>query len=143
MVPPRTFAKPKVKRKPVQAPDDQWLTKVLRACNKVEHRAVLLFLSFGGPRATEAIAVKAKHHDPEAATVLLENTKTGIPRVVPLPDFVNEALCALDHSNPEARLFGFTQRFGLNCMLKRACARAKVPYMSPHKAGRHALPRAS
>ncbi len=139
MVPPRTFAKPKVKRKPVQAPDDQWLTKVLGACNKAEHRAVLLFLSFGGPRATEAITVKAKHHDAEAGTVLLQNTKTGIPRIVPLPEFVNDVLASLNHSDPEAPLFGFTQRFGLTNMLRRACGRAKVPYMSPHKAGRHAF----
>lgn len=139
MVPPRTFSKPKVKRKPARYADDKWLIAVLKALTTLEQRSAILFMSFSGARASEVVAVKCKNYDPDGATVLLENTKNGDARLVPLPPFVNDALALLERKNPEAPLFGYTQRFALNNMLKRACARAGVEYLSPHKAGRHAF----
>lgn len=139
MVPPRTFSKPKVKRKPARYADDAWLMAVLKALTTLEQRSAILFMSFSGARASEVVAVKVKNHDIAAATILLENTKNGEARLVPLPAFVNDALALLSHKEPDAPLFGYTQRFALNNMLKRACARAGVEYLSPHKAGRHAF----
>lgn len=139
MVPARKIAKPKVKRKPAEYADDAWLMAVLRSLTKLEQRAAILFMTYSGARASEVVAVKAKHHDPDEATVLLENTKNGDARLVPLPPFVNDALNLLSHKKSEAPLFGYTQRFALNTMLKRACDRAKIKYLSPHKAGRHAF----
>ena len=139
MVQERTIVKPKVKRSPAKYANDEWLWTVLKALTRLEQRAALLFMSFSGARATEVVSVKVKHHDADAATVLLEDTKNGTARLIPLPEFVNEALKLLPHDKPEAPLFGYTQRFALNNMLKRACKRAGVEYMSPHKAGRHAF----
>ena len=139
MVPARTIAKPKVKRVPAKYPKDDWLWVVLKSLTRLEQRAALLFMSFSGARASEVVAVKVKNHDPAKGTVLLENTKNGEPRLVPLPALVNDALKLLPHNKPEDPLFGYTQRFALNNMLKRACKRAGVEYMSPHKAGRHAF----
>jgi integrase len=139
MVPPRSFAKPKIKKTPARYADDRWLVKVLMALTTLEQRAAILFMSFSGARASEVVAITCGNHDPDAATVLLENTKNGEARLVPLPAFVNDALRLLDHKDPDAPLFGYTQRFALNNMLKRACARAGIEYLSPHKAGRHAF----
>lgn len=139
MVPPRKFAKPKVKRKPARYADDAWLMAVLKALPHLEQRACLLFMSFSGARTTEAIKVKVSHFCPERGEVLLEDTKNGEARLVPLPAFVTEALKLLPREHPDAPLFGYTQRFAVNNFLRRACERAKVPYLSSHKAGRHAF----
>jgi len=138
MVPPRKIAKPKVKTKPAKYATDEWLRTVLKSLTTLDQRCALLFMTFSGARTSEVVAVKARHHDRVAGTVLLEDTKNGTARLVPLPPFVNEALCLIDRK-PDEPLFGYTQRFALNNMLKRACKRAGVDYLSPHKAGRHAF----
>ncbi len=138
MVPPRKIAKPKVKTKPAKYATDEWLMTVLRSLTTLDQRCALLFMTFSGARASEVVNVRTKHYDKTAATVLLEDTKNGTARLVPLPPLVNEALALIDRK-PDERLFGYRQRFALNTMLKRACERAGVEYLSPHKAGRHAF----
>lgn len=137
MVSARNFAKPKIKKTPAKFADDAWLLAVLKSLTKLEQRAAIMFMSFSGARASEVVSVQVQHHDIEAGTVLLQNTKNGDARLVPLPEFVNQALELLPHDKPAAPLFGYKQRFALNNMLRRACDRAQVPYLSPHKAGRH------
>jgi integrase len=137
---PRVIAKPKLKKRPPpKYPRDDWLLKVMAAMTTLPQRASMLFMSFSGARATEVISVLARDYDPSTARVTLHDTKTGDPREVQLPLFVNEALKLLSRDDPDARLFGYASRFSLTRILKRACKRASVTYYSPHRAGRHAF----
>ena len=138
---PRTFTKPKIQRKPAKyARTDDWLQMVLaHGCTTRPQRCALLFMSFSGARASEVVAVLVRDYNPQTGYVALGRTKNGKERIVPLPPFVNEALrelvaVARDPSEP---LFGYASRYSLNRILKRACDRAGVEYLSPHKAGRH------
>ena len=143
MAQPRKFKKPTVKRSKATPPDDQWLMKVLQAMKETGHdrsryqRAALLFMSFSGARASEVVAIRVKHYNQVKGTVLLEDTKTDVPRVCALPPFVAAVLDSLDLSDPEAVLFGYASRWSLNRIIMRACKRAGIPNFSPHKAGRH------
>jgi integrase len=137
---PKEFSKPSIKREPVKyARDDKWLFKVLRACQRLEQRCALLFMSFSGTRATEVVTIRVADYNPQRAEIITR-TKGGKERVVALPPLVNEALQLLVAGrtrDPQERLFGYASRYSLNRILKRACRRAGVEHLSPHKAGRH------
>jgi len=138
MVEPRTFAKPEVKKQPPRyARNDEWLFAVLRACTNLPQRCALLFMSFSGARASEVVRIRICDYSPDRAEIAVR-TKGGKERVIPLSGLVNEALQLLDLQRPpETPLFGFASRFSLTRILRRACKRAQVEYLSPHRAGRH------
>lgn len=138
MAVPHDWAKPKIpKRKLPEIPTDEWLWTVLKACTRVEQRAAIVYMSFSGARISEVVNIRARDYDPERAIIFLTDTKTDEPRVTYLPPFVNEALKLLPREDPEAALFGYSTRYSLRTVLRRAAKRAKVPYFSPHKVGRH------
>ena len=138
MAPPRLFAKPKVKTTQAVAVDDDWLLTLLRdGLTNLRQKTAVLFMSFSGSRATETVEVRVKHYDPDTARVLIADTKNDEHREVLLPPFIHQAMRLLDRSDPEARLFGYASRWSLTQILKRGCARAGIPYYSPHKVGRH------
>ena len=143
LCPPRTFTKPTVKREPAKyARSDDWLIKVLGACTQLEQRCALLFMSFSGARASEVVAVLARDYNPRDAIVALSRTKGNRERIVALPKLVNEALALLvatRRPREEDTLFGYASRYSLNRILRRACARAGVEHLSPHRAGRHSF----
>jgi len=138
MCSPRTFAKPEIKEQPVKyARNDDWLLAVLRGCTTIPQRCALMFMSFSGARAAEIVRVRICDYSPDRAEIAVR-TKGGKERVIPLSSLVNEALQMLDLTrDPQAPLFGYASRFSLTRILKRACRRAKVEYLSPHRAGRH------
>lgn len=137
---PREWTRPKVpRRKLPELPSDEWLYTVLKACTKLEQRAALLYMSFSGARASEVVAIKCRDYDPQRRAVILTDTKTGVPRVTALPDLVNDVLALLPRDKPDAPLFGYSSRYSLVRILKRAAERAEVPYYSPHKVGRHSF----
>ena len=141
MCQPREFAKPEIKREPVKyARSDEWLFAVLRACTELRQRCALLFMSFSGSRASEVVNIRVCDYSAGKAEIIIR-TKGGKERVVPLSPLVNEALqCLLalePDRHPEAKLMGYASRYSLNRILKRACKRAGVEHLSPHKAGRH------
>lgn len=140
MAPMRLFAKPKVKTAKAIAVDDDWLLNLLRGgLTNLRQKTAVLFMSFSGARATEVVEVLVKHYDPDTALVEIADTKNDEPRQVMLPPFVNQAMRLLDRKDPDAKLFGYASRFSLTQILKRGCARAGIPYYSPHKVGRHAF----
>lgn len=137
---PRTFQKPKANRTPARyARTDDWLQKVLAACTNHTQRAALLFMSFSGARASEVVNVLVRDYNAATGEVALGLTKNGKERIVPLPPFVNQELRELAPADRDQgeRLFGYASRYSLVRILKRACDRAQVEYLSPHKAGRH------
>jgi len=139
MIPPRIFARPEVKVDPVRyARSDDWTMAVLRACTNIEQRCALLLLSFGGVRAAEAVSARRCDWNPLEATLTIQ-TKGRRERVVPLSTMLNDAFQLLPARAPQEPLLGYASRYSLNRILKRACARAGVEYLSPHKAGRHSF----
>ena len=92
MAPPREFAKPKIKKKSVKIPTDDWLISLLRAMTSINQRAVTLFMAFSGARASEAISVKVKHYNRHTGRIEIEHTKNDDPRNVLLPPFVREVI---------------------------------------------------
>jgi integrase len=140
MATPRKFHKPKVRRAPPQyLKSDDNLEAILRAIPDVRRRAGVLFMSFSGARSSEVARVMPDDHDPQAATIMLAHTKNGDARLVPLPDFVNEIVAALDPPDRSKPLFGFPSRFAVYDEIKAASKRAGVPFLSPHKLGRHSF----
>lgn len=138
MATPHEWAKPKVpKRKLPEIPNDEWLWTVLKACTRVEQRAAIVYMSFSGARISEVVRIKVRDYNPDLAVVVLTDTKTDEPRVTHLPTFVNDALKLVPKGDPDAPLFGYSTRFSLRTVLRRAAKRAGVPYFSPHKVGRH------
>ncbi|MBX9587859.1 MAG: tyrosine-type recombinase/integrase [Hyphomonadaceae bacterium] len=131
------FKRPmKPDRQAVEYAKDDYLSKILPASTQRLQAAVLL-MSFTGARGTETCNVSDENGDVdwEARTVLLRKTKNGRPRLLPLAPLLYEKMLPL--KGTKGPLFGFKQRFSLNQALERAANRAKVPYLSSHKIGRH------
>lgn len=143
--------KPRIKDKPVEYAGDEWFKRVLRHCN-VRLMAIILFMTLTGARVQEACNLTWRHVRLERAEAELRKTKAGNARIVKLPPVLIHALRLVadalltklpagegleDHL--DRRVFGYSQRFSVNQAIERACARAKAPYMSSHKIGRHAF----
>lgn len=137
MVPPRKIAKPKVKRKTARYASPEYQQQVMAAIRDPRQFAAVAFMTYSGARASEVVNVLVRHYDRRNGTVLIQDTKNGTSRTVPLPPSVERLIQSLDLSRPESRLFGYAQRFALNNILRRASERAGLAYMSPHKFGRH------
>jgi len=138
---PKEFAKPEIKREPVKyARSDDWLMAVLKACTNLNQRCALAFMSFSGARAHEVVLIRVMDYSYDQAVVVVR-TKGGKERQIPLSPAINAALSQLvapdrDRSEP---LFGYASRYSLNRILRRACKRAGVEHLSPHRAGRHSF----
>lgn len=135
---PRRFNKPKVEKKVIAyAKTDDHLIALIKAMPRIEHRAATLFASFSGARASEVVAALVEDYDPDQGTILLTKTKNSDARLVHLPEFVNEACKLLPREGPKAPLFGMKSRFNFYDAVKRASRDAGVPFLSPHRIGRH------
>lgn len=135
---PRMFRKPKIERKVVAyAKSDDHLIAIIKAMPDIGHRAATLFASFSGARASEVVGVMVEDYDPHHGTILLTKTKNSDARLVHLPEFVNEACKLLNRDNAKSPLFGMKSRFNFYDAVKRASRDAGVPFLSPHRIGRH------
>lgn len=141
--------KPKIKSKPVEYAGDEWFDRVLPACN-VRLMAVILFMTLTGARVQEACNLTWRHVRLDRAEAELRKTKAGNARVVKLPPVLIHAIQLVANTlelpvgqtlddHLDDRVFGYSQRWSVNQAIERACARAKAPYMSSHKIGRHAF----
>lgn len=133
--------------------------KSLRNGKKIA--ALVLCMSFTGARVGEAVRLLPS--DLEEIEIggrekeriwyaTLRMTKTGLPRRVALHPVVVAAIGAIGKSDGEGEgdggkdgektekpLFGVANRWAANQAIKRICVRAKIPYYSSHKLGRHAF----
>lgn len=135
----RIFERPRVRRNPVTYADDAWISKVLPHCND-RLAGCLLFITLTGVRASEVCRLTWDDLDLERGKALIRRTKNGKPREVPLAPVVVEAIRAITACRLGSRLvFWYTGRWSLNQAIERSCKRAKVPYLSSHKIGRHAF----
>lgn len=129
---------PTVKRRPVQPAGDEHIRQLLPHCNP-RLAALVLFLTLTGARISEACRLHWAHVDFDRCEALLEVTKNGKPRLVALAPEVVDALRALAELHPASgSVFGYSDRWSARNAIKRASARADLPYISSHKLGRHA-----
>lgn len=118
-----------------------WLHLLCRRCDqdKLPHLAALvLMMATTGARISEAVALRWSEVDLIARKVILLKTKTECHSERSLTDEVAERLRKLQVGKaPGDRVFRYTSRFSVSERLKVVCARAEIPYKSPHMCGRH------
>jgi len=128
--------KPRIKKKPVKPATDAYISALLPHCNQ-NLKALVLFLTYTGPRVSEACRITPADFNLRDGWAILGRTKNGEPRMVPLPP---EVVVAIANIIPvEGLVFGYSSRWSVNNALRRAARRAGIPYMSSHKVGRHAF----
>ena len=134
------FDKPKLKRKPIEYASDDWFHRVLPCCGD-PLAAILTFMTLTGARVAEACALLWCDVDLSNSQALLRTTKNGSPRLVDLAEPVVTSLKHLGRLGvqPYGTVFGYAGRWSVNQAIRRACKRAGAPYLSSHKAGRHAF----
>jgi integrase len=120
--------KPRVRRQPVTYATDGYLAMLLEHCPHNLRSAVLL-MTFTGLRTGEVLRLTEEDFRVRPGWVSALKTKTGKPRMIPLPD---------GWEYPQGG-FGFRSSQGFNKALRRACEAAGLPYLSGHKIGRHAF----
>ena len=142
LCPLTVFDAPKVKRKPVDYANDQWLRTFLEhAFQRIA--LTVLFMTLTGARVTEACRLAVGDLDLSRGFALLRLTKNGKSRRVSLAPMLVDALRAwiIDQRllDPAAPVFGYASRYSVNQAIERVCAKAGIPYLSSHKVGRHAF----
>ena len=131
----RRIRMPKVGRPPAQWASDAQVAALLPHLNP-RLRALVLVMTYTGLRISECLRLRRPDVTLRPAWLLIGRTKNGEPAFVPLPPQAVEALAAVLPEGLEPA-FGYVTVQGVNKALKAAAGRAKVPYLSTHRIGRH------
>lgn len=120
----------------------------------VRNRAAILFVTLTGERTSAVIKLLLNNvtlsdnpdGDPakDIGSVYFGKTKNGKPRRVQLPPILVRALrehIAVNEVKPTDRLFGWTSRFALAQMIRKARKAAGLDAVRPHDVGRHSFGR--
>ena len=97
--------------------------------------ALMLFLRETGRRVGEAIEMRPGQVF--GARVTLPKTKNGEAAIAHLTPEAAALIAALPPRH--GRVFGYVDRSSLYSTLRRACAKAGVPYLGTHQVGRHSF----
>lgn len=124
-----------------KAADRAWLDAMMARADAdgLPHLAAcLLFMWQTGARVGEAARVLPEHVDLGRRIVLLAATKTGEwePCHITQEMVIRLANLAMTDGEP---VFGYASRYGIYRRLKAVCARAGLPWIPPHQAGRHSF----
>lgn len=130
--------KPKVRRAAAEWNSDEYLNALLPHCNE-RLRAIVLFMTDTGVRISEAVRLTPDAFARKKGYAYVGKTKNGKPRMVAIEDETAAAIARIMPKKHFARVFGYTSRWSVNTALKRACERAKMPYTTPHRIGRHSF----
>lgn len=99
--------------------------------------AMMLFLHTTGRRIGDALALDVADVDMQRMRVRIGKTKNGDPAVAALTAEVAELITEV---MPEAgKVFPYAHRSSVYNTLRRACAKAGVPYLGTHQVGRHSF----
>ena len=99
--------------------------------------AMLVFMHTTGRRIGEAVALLSEDCDFVTGEALIHDTKNEEPIRVALPEETLRLMAALPARR--GRVFGYLTTYQPRNTLKRACARAGVPYLGTHQVGRHSF----
>jgi integrase len=130
--------KPKIPLVPIEWGTDDYLDRLLIHCGP-NLAAIVNFMTETGARVSEAIRLRAHDLKKVEGFAYLGKTKNGKPRLIPLSEDTLAECLAVAPAKQLQPLFGYGWRTSVNTALKRACRRAGLHYLSPHKIGRHAF----
>jgi integrase len=125
--------------------DWDWLLRFRQKAPQ-RHGALALFMFATGARVGQAVQMTPKHLAKlNEGKVIIPGAKGHADREITIPpELVAElgnlkAKCPRGWERKEAnkRVFGFASSCGPLKAWQRACKLAKIPYLSPHAAGRH------
>lgn len=135
----------KLSREERQPSDREWIERFCRTAD-VHNAALARFMFETGARIGQAVAITHDHLDPKKCQVRLKAQKGHKQTwIVVSPEMMDElqALPPKRSRSPktgkllEARIFGYSSSTSYNDRWKRICAKAEIPYLSAHEAGRH------
>lgn len=97
--------------------------------------ALMMFLHTTGRRVGDALGLDVADVDLAKMRVVIERTKNGDPAFAILTTEVAQLLAGI---MPEhGKVFPYAARSSLYSTLRRACAKAALPYLGTHQVGRH------
>lgn len=97
--------------------------------------ALMVFLQTTGRRVGDAIGLDVQDVDLASRTARIGRTKNGDPALVHFPQITADLMRAIMPKS--GSVFGYAARSSLYPTIRRACAKAKVPYLGTHQPGRH------
>lgn len=128
---------PKVKKVPVAWAPPEYVKRLLPHCFPKLRRFVAV-LVYTGERLEQVAGLDwDRDVDLSARSITFHRTKNGEMRTVHIPDPLLIELAAVPQGERHGRLFDWSHKTHVHKPLRSACARAGVPYLSPHKLGRH------
>jgi len=128
----------KTTKKLVKHAPDEWVQTFLAGCQNKKLKAMVWLMTTTGCRVSEAMALLWRHIDLGLSTALVEKTKNGKPRSLPIEPDLRELLAELS-IGATGKVFGYSHRDSVNNAVKDECARLGLDYYSSHKFGRHAI----
>lgn len=133
------FKRPKVSLPPPDYCELPYLEKLWAACLVPRLRALMIFLPYTGCRLGECLALTWDNINIKEGYAFILHTKNNQPRTVDLPPIVLEALSTIRPQAPyiSQSVFGYKTVQGVAWCVRRACARAGIPYKRPHVIGSH------
>lgn len=128
---------PQVKSTPVEWAPPENVRKLLAVCSPQMRRFVMVIV-YTGARLSEALRLNWDTDvDLDRRMLTLGRTKNGDPRTAHIPDPLLAELSSVPKKERTGPLFHWSDKCHVHKPLRTACKRAGVPYLSPHKLGRH------
>jgi integrase len=128
---------PKVKETPVSWATPEYVAKLLPVCAPALRRFVVLIV-YTGCRLSEALRLDwDRDIDLAGRHITFHRTKNGKMRTAPIHDALLVELAAVPEAERSGPLFHWSDKCHVHRPLRRACEAAGLPYLSPHKLGRH------
>lgn len=128
---------PKVKKAAVEWAPPENVRKLLPHCSPKLRRFVVMIV-YTGERLEKVTNIDWDQDvDLSARVITFRTTKNGEMRTVHIPDPLLVELSAVPEDQRHGRMFDWSHKTHVHKPLKSASVRAGVPYLSPHKLGRH------
>ena len=133
----RKVRHPQVKTPPVEWAPPENVRKLLPMCSPQMRRFVMVIV-YTGARLSEALRLNWDTDvDLDRRMLTLGRTKNGDPRTAHIAEPLLAELSSVPKKERTGPLFHWSDKCHVHKPLRTACKRAGVPYLSPHKLGRH------
>lgn len=126
-----------VKKTPVAWAPPENVRRLLPHCAP-RLRLFVAMIVYTGERLEKVFEIDWDLHiDLSLRIITFTTTKNGEMRSVHVPDALLIELARVPEADRHGRMFAWSHKTHVYKPLKSACKRAGVPYLSPHKLGRH------